>query len=447
MRPNPPVIVHAGVRRLAALVLLCAAMPSFAVEVSALRIWAGPEYTRAVFDVAGPLDYKLFDLQGPDRIVLDVKGGRLASNFRAAEASGVLRGVRTGKLGDTDLRVVFDLGERVKPRSFLLPPAEKLGYRLVVDLYPEAGPAKPVRTVAEAVPSSDRDVIIAIDAGHGGEDPGARGPSGSWEKHITLKVARELAREIDAEPGMKAVLIRDGDYFIPLQQRYRKAREAKADLFVSIHADAFHKPTAAGASVYVLSTRGASGEAARWLADRENASDLVGGVSFEGKDDTLAAVLLDLSQSATMKASQDAANNVLAAMKRVGKAHKPNVEHANFVVLRSPDVPSMLVETAFISNPGEEKKLNDAGYGKRLARAIRDGVRDYFHVQPPPGTWLAANVEARPREHVVSRGETLSLIAARHGVPLSSLRAANAGRLRGDTVRIGERLRIPVGSG
>lgn len=421
--------------------LVCAA------EIAAVRVWAGPEYTRAVFDVSGPLDYKLFSLTDPNRVVLDVKGGSLGSAFGTVGPSGVLRGVRSGALGKTDLRVVFDLHEGVKPRSFILPPAENLGYRLVVDLYPESAKAAVVRTVAEALPSSDRKVIVAIDAGHGGEDPGARGPTGVWEKNITLAVALELKRQLDAEPGMQGVLVRTGDYFIPLQKRYRKAREAKADLFVSIHADAFHRQAAAGASVYVLSTRGASGEAARWLADRENASDLVGGVSFEGKDNTLAAVLLDLSQSATMKGSQDAANNVLAALKRVGKAHKPNVKHANFVVLRSPDVPSMLVETAFISNPSEEKKLNDPVYRRKLASAIRDGVRDYFHAQPPPGTWLANNAQPVPREHVVSRGETLSLIASRHNVPLSLLRAANASSLRGDVVRIGERLRIPTGPG
>jgi len=418
-----------------------------AAEIAALRVWAGPEHTRVVFDVSGPLDYKMFRLSGPDRVVLDVKGGKLGKGFKTGESSGLLRGVRSGATGKDDLRVVFDLSEGVTPRSFLLPPAEKLGYRLVVDLYPQQVAAKPLLTAAEAVSSSDRKVVVAIDAGHGGEDPGASGPTGVREKNITLEVARELAKQIDAEPGMQAVLIRTGDYFIPLQLRYRKAREAKADLFVSIHADAFHRQTAAGASVYVLSTRGASGEAARWLADRENASDLVGGVSFEGKDNTLASVLLDLSQSATMKGSQDAANNVLSALKRVGKAHKPNVEHANFVVLRSPDVPSMLVETAFISNPGEEKKLSDPNYRRRLAAAIRDGVRDYFHTQPPPGTWLASNAKTVPREHVVSRGETLSLIASRHNVPLSQLRAANAGSLRGDVVKVGARLRIPVGSG
>jgi N-acetylmuramoyl-L-alanine amidase len=422
------------------------AAPAAAVEVQALRLWTGPEHTRAVFDVSAPLDYKLFQLDGPPRLVLDIKGARLGPGFEPGdEVRGQVQRIRTGRLADgAGLRVVFDLDAAITPKSFLLAPAESLGHRLVIDIQPRGADAKPVlRTVEQALPEGEREVVIAIDAGHGGEDPGARGASGSWEKDITLAVSREVARQIDAEPGMRAVLIRDGDYFIALEQRYLKAREAKADLFVSIHADAFHKPTAAGASVFVLSPRGASSEAARWLAARENASDLVGGVKLDDKDNTLAAVLLDLSQSATLKASEDVANKVLAALARVGKTHKPQVERANFVVLRSPDVPSMLVETAFISNPGEEKKLNDPVYRRRLAEAIRDGVRDYFHAQPPPGTWLAANPPPpRPREHVVARGETLSLIAARHGVPLSSLRAAN--ELRGDMVRAGDRLRIPT---
>ncbi len=426
---------------------VCAAPSLRASEVQALRVWAGPEYTRAVFDVSGPLDYSLFALDGPDRLVLDLKRGRLGSGYSAAESAGVLRGVRSGSPDGKNLRVVFDLSERVRPKSFLLPPTGKLGHRLVVDMYPDrAAPAAPVaRTVDAVVPSTERDVIVAIDAGHGGEDPGAIGASGSREKAITLAVARELARQIDAERGFKAVLIRDGDYFIPLGERYRKAREAKADLFISIHADAFNKPTAAGASVFVLSTRGASGEAARWLAEKENASDLVGGVSLEDKDNTLAAVLLDLSQSATLKASDDAANHVLAALKRVGKTHKPQVERANFVVLRSPDVPSMLVETAFISNPGEEKKLNDPSYRMRLAASIRDGVRDFFSLQPPPGTWLAANARSVPRQHVVARGDTLSMIASRHGVSVASLRSAN--RLSSDVVKVGDRLTIPAPGG
>ncbi len=435
-----------------ALVVLFGALAGFsgtaaAGEVKALRVWGGPDYTRAVFDVSGPLEYKLFQLQNPDRLVLDIEGAALAGGFKPGDPNGLLAGVRTGKQGKSDLRVVFDLKEGARPKSFLLPPAEKLGYRLVVDLYPNAkAVATPVvRTVETALPATDRDVIIAVDAGHGGEDPGARGASGSWEKNITLAVARELARQIDAEPGFQSYLVRDGDYFIPLEKRYQKARDARADLFVSIHADAFNKPTASGSSVFVLSTRGASGEAARWLADRENASDLVGGVSLDDKDNTLARVLLDLSQSATMKASDDVANHVLDAMKRLGKTHKPHVERANFVVLRSPDVPSMLVETAFISNPGEEKKLLDATHRAKLAAAITAGVRDYFGNQPPPGTWLASNATARPRQHVVSAGETLSLIASRHGISLSSLRAANG--LRGDVVRAGDRLKIPPALG
>jgi N-acetylmuramoyl-L-alanine amidase len=420
--------------------------PVAAAEVRALRVADSEGHPRAVFDLSGPLKYKLFSLGNPDRLVLDVEGAKLASGFRATDADAALQGVRTGKLGSTGVRIVLDLKQGVRPKSFLLPPGDKQGHRLVVDLHPVASASAnaPVRPVVVAPPQRERNVIVAIDAGHGGKDPGARGASGSWEKNITLAVARELAQQIDAEPGFESFLVRDGDQYLVLHERYEKARRANADLFVSIHADAFYKPTASGSSVFVLSTRGASGEAARWLADREN-RELVGGVALDDKDNTLAAVLLDLSQSATMKASEDVANHVLDAMKRVGKTHKPHVERANFIVLRSPDVPSMLVETAFISNPGEEKKLLDPNHRRKLAAAIVEGVRDYFSNQPPPGTWLAANAKARPRQHVVSRGETLSLIANRHGISLSSLRAAN--RLSGDVVRVGDRLRIPAGVG
>lgn len=432
----------------ACLLGLCHVGAAQAAELRAMRLWDGPDYTRAVFDISEPVDYKVFGLEGPHRLVLDVKDGKLANRFAAAEASGLVRGVRTGAVDKQHLRVVLDLEAGVKPRSFLLPPNDKHGHRLVVDLHHATVRSAAPRTVATvaAAATAERDVVIAIDAGHGGEDPGARGPGGTWEKTLTLKLARELAALVDAEPGMKAFLVRDGDYFIPLKDRYVKAREAQADLFVSVHADAFHKPTPSGASVYMLSQRGATSEAARWLANSENASDLVGGVSLDDKDNTLAAVLLDLAQSASLKASTDVANSVLAGLKRVGKTHKQQIERANFVVLRSPDVPSILVETGFISNPGDEKKLNDPDYRRRLSAAILDGVREYFHTQPPPGTWIAANVEARPREHVVSRGETLSQIAVRHGVPLASLRAAN--RIRGDVVRVGDRLQIPgIGPG
>lgn len=432
-------------RLLVVLVAACA-VGAQAGEVRSLRVSETQAHTRAVFDLSGPHQYKLFSLQNPDRLVLDIEGAKLAAGFKPGPADGVVAGVRTGKQGENDLRVVFDLAAGADPKSFLLPPADKQGYRLVVDLYPDGKIAAPpvVRTVQTALPAKERDIVIAIDAGHGGKDPGAHGPSGTWEKDVVLQVAKELAAQIDAEPGFEAFLVRDGDYYLVHQARYEKARKANADLFVSIHADAFYKPTANGSSVFVLSTRGASGEAARWLADREN-RELVGGVALDDKDNTLAAVLLDLSQSATMKASDDVANYVLDAMKRVGKTHKPNIERANFIVLRSPDVPSMLVETGFISNPSEEKKLRDPAHRRRLAAAIVDGVRDYFSNQPPPGTWLAANASARPRQHVVGPGETLSLIANRHGITLSSLRAANA--ITGDLVKVGARLRIPPAIG
>ncbi|WP_147651329.1 N-acetylmuramoyl-L-alanine amidase [Vulcaniibacterium gelatinicum] len=257
-----------------------------------------------------------------------------------------------------------------------------------------APPAGATKTAQQVMRGGMRPLIIAIDAGHGGQDPGARGPSGTREKDLTLAIARELARQVDATPGLRAFLTRDSDVFIPLAQRYQKARAAKADLFVSIHADAFTNPEASGSSVFVLSPRGASSQAARWLANQENAADLVGGVRLHDKDDTLASVLLDLSQSATMKASEDIANHVLSGLKRLGKTHKPHVERANFVVLRAPDVPSMLVETAFITNPEEERRLKDPKHQQALARAILDGVHTYFSRQPPPGTLYAARAEA-----------------------------------------------------
>lgn len=302
------------------------------------------------------------------------------------------------------------------------------------------------KTVQSVLGNSHRDLIIAIDAGHGGKDPGASGPSGVKEKNITLATARELAKQINAEPGMKAFLVRDNDTFVVLQDRYMRARRAQADLFISIHADAALNGQANGSSVFVLSLKGASSQAARWLADKENAADLVGGVSLDAKDKNLAAVLLDLSQSATMRVSEDVADEVLGSLKDLGKAHKPNVEHANFVVLRSPDVPSMLIETGFITNPNEEKKLSDPAHRERLASAVVSGVREYFSEQAPPGTWFAAQQErndedARGMQYVVSRGETLSQIASRHGVPLGTILLAN--NKRNDDVRVGERLIIP----
>ncbi len=424
--------------------LLSALDVAAAADINAVRVWASPDYTRAVFDVSGPLDYKLFELSNPDRIVLDIHAASINERFSSSGGKGLLKAMRTGKQGKGDVRVVFDLNDSARPKSFLLQPADEFGYRLVVDLYPKkkSSTVDVVKSIDEALPEKLRSVVVAVDAGHGGDDPGATGASGTHEKDVTLRVARELKQQIDKQPGMSAVLIRDGDYFIPLQRRYQKAREAKADLFVSIHADAYSNSDARGSSVWTLSSRGATNEAARWLEDRENRSDLVGGVSLDDKDNVLAAVLLDLSQGATLEASNVVAEQVLNALRKIGPTHKQYVERANFVVLRSPDVPSILVETAFITNPSEEKRLNDEDEREKLSIAILDGVRNYFRATPPPGTWFAANsAKDRPSEHIVTRGETLSGIAEHHGISVSALRSAN--KLGDDNVRVGVVLRIP----
>lgn len=421
--------------------LLHAATSAFAADVKAVRLWAANDHTRAVFDVSSHVEYKVFMLENPARLVLDIKDSKSA-NALTAPPSGMVTGLRSGVPSKDQLRIVFDLSSAVRPKSFLLPPTEQFGHRLVLDLYPDGVAAEPSRVVKRAESNggkSGRNLVIAIDAGHGGDDPGAIGPTGIFEKDVTLKIALALAEKINGEAGMEAVLTRDSDFYIPLQERFEKSRTSKADLFISIHADAFNVASVRGSSVYVLSQRGATNEAARYLADRENRSDLVGGVSLDDKDATLAAVLLDLSQGATADASANVAQQVLSALTSVGTAHKRYVERANFVVLRSPDMPSMLVETGFISNPEEEKNLNSSHYRSRLADAILDGVRNYFNASPPQGTWIAQH--ASPKRHIVMRGETLSDIASRHSVSMARIRQVNG--LRNDAVRAGAVLKIP----
>ncbi len=413
-----------------------------AAEFRSVRFWEADNHTRVVFDVSAPIDYKLFVLDGPHRVVLDVVSAT-AVGLDIPGGKGVVRGLRSGRQGSA-LRLVLDLDRDVQPKTFLLPPNDQHGHRLVLDLFEREATPIVVKTDIESRPSGQRKVIVAIDAGHGGDDPGAIGAAGSREKDITLAVAKSLAAEINVDPGMSAVLLRDRDFFIPLEQRYALAREAKADLFVSIHADAFTNKAARGSSVFVLSQRGASSEAARMLARKENQADLVGGVSLGDKESTLAAVLLDLSQGATMGASEVVASNVLRGLARIGNLHKRDLQRANFVVLRSPDVPSLLVETAFISNPAEEKRLNDPKHRAKLAAAVTDGIREYFATTPPQGTWFAANPQ-RASHHIVARGESLSAIAARHGCSVTALRATN--KLSSDNVWVGAVLKLPPISG
>ena len=488
-------IFRLGVVALAALAGLSAWPAARAAEVRAARVWAGPSYTRVVFDLSGPIRYTL--RHDNDRVELDLANDRLASDFEAPAAQGLFKGVSSRRRSGR-LQLLARVDSHSEPKSFLLRPGGGYGYRLVLDLYPGT-PAKAQivakrstdtsATAASATPSNrkghasdimtlrqvaaqfngERKVVVAVDAGHGGVDPGAHGPHGTLEKNVTLAVARKLAALINKQPGMQAVLTRNGDYFIPLKRRYEIAREKNADLFVSIHADAFKNGDAKGSSVWVLSSRGKSTVAARWLADRENRADLIGGASLASEDDSLASVLLDMQQDWAVQASTVVANNVFKALAQIGQTHRDHIERANFVVLRSPDVPSILVETAFISNPSEERKLRDPAHQEQLARAVMGGVRNYFEATPPPGTWFAAQAARRngvvlasaatPKAHAVtvasapadadvrdlhrvSQGETLGGIARQYGVSVGALK--NVNRISGDTLRAGAVLTIPT---
>lgn len=377
------------------LLLCCALAPvaAQALQLSATRLWPSPDYTRVTLEAAGPVAYRHFMLSNPERLVIDLEGVEPGPALDALAAQLTpddphIGAIRVGINRPGVMRLVLDLKTAVKPSVFSLQPLGQYGHRVVVDVYsaaaadalaaaPETGrPDKP------AVPQYARLITVAIDAGHGGEDPGAIGASGSHEKDITLALAKRLKTKIDAQTNMRAVLIRDGDYFVPLGQRVNKARAVKADLFLSIHADAFIKPHARGSSVFALSEGGATSVAARWLATKENEADLVGGVNIDVKDLFLKRTLLDLSQTATINDSLKLGRAVLKEIGGVNTLHKAHVEQAGFAVLKAPDIPSILIETAFISNPEEERRLNDPAYQDKLADAIVDGLKTYFDSHP-----------------------------------------------------------------
>lgn len=458
-----------------AVMLLWAALAAEALaasDVRSVRLWRAPDNTRLVFDLSGPVQHSVFTLAAPDRIVIDISGAKLATNLEQLSlANTPITSIRSAQRDADNLRVVIDLSAAVTPKSFSLAPNQQYGNRLVVDLFDQSSAAAsatqpPTPAASEPplpvtptqappkltpVPSGKRDIVIAIDAGHGGEDPGALAPvKGQYEKNVTLAIAKELQRQINAEKGFRGELVRTGDYFIPLRKRTEIARKKGADLFVSIHADAAPRSSAFGASVYALSERGATSETARWLADAENQSDLIGGagnVSLDDKDKMLAGVLLDLSMTASLTSSLNVGQKVLNNVGRVTPLHKRRVEQAGFMVLKSPDIPSILVETGFISNPNEAKKLHSSGHQQALARSITSGVKQFFHENPPPGTYVAwlrdeGKLAIGPREHRVSSGESLALIAQRYQVSLSALRSAN--NLNSDVIKVGQTLQIPA---
>jgi N-acetylmuramoyl-L-alanine amidase len=406
-------------RPLAALgLLLCAALVPELSAAAALRSVAlssgAADSAQLVIELSGEVQRKLFTLTGPDRIVIDLADARASSAIRLPAAAGPVRALRRGAPRAGVLRLVLDTTTAMPARARLDAPASSAApWRLIVDIGNPAAPLPPrVATPASSVRAahapvdSGRDIIVAIDAGHGGDDPGAIGRGGTREKDVVLAIARALARRVDAEQGMRAVLTRDGDRFIVLRDRMVRARAARADLFVSIHADSIRDRNVTGASVYVLSDRGATSEAAHWLAERENAADLKGGVSLGDKSAPLASVLLDLSQTASIGASMEAAQRVLGALDSVGEVRKPQVQQAGFMVLKSPDIPSMLVETAYISNPDEERRLRTGSQQDRLANAIFLGLREHFQRSPPDGT-LFSQLKARgPRNGEIVAGNT-----------------------------------------
>ena len=395
------------------------------VQIAAARVWPAADYTRVTLESPQPIRHQVMSLKNPERLVVDLENvalnavlNGLADKIGAADP--YVKSVRVGQFKPGVVRLVFDLKSEVKPQVFALAPVAGYGHRLALDIYPleppdplmtmlenrerppDAAALPPVPVIADARPAPEkaarppeksartdprrpgpaRVVTIAIDAGHGGEDPGARGSNGPWEKHVTLAISRKLKERIEQEPNMRALLVRDGDFFMPLHTRVIKARRANADLFVSVHADAFTRPDARGSSVFALSERGATSAAANWLARKENEADLIGGVNLDVPDPFLKQTLLDLSQTATINDSLKLAKAVLGEIGGINKLHKSQVEQAGFAVLKSPDIPSILVETAFITNPDEERRLNDDAYQIKMAEAIFAGIKRYLAANP-----------------------------------------------------------------
>lgn len=420
--------------------------PALAVDVHDVRLWRAPDHTRIVFDLTGPAEHRLLTLENPDRIVLDVSAASLKASLATLDLTNTpISLVRSAVRDGNDLRVVFDVTEGVDPRSFALKASAQTGERLVLDLYDRTPGKKPAVAEVRKSATSDagrRNIIIAIDAGHGGEDPGAIGPNRLREKDVVMAISRELHALLERDEGFSPTMIRTGDYYISLKGRRDIARQRQADLFVSVHADAFTRREANGASVYALSTRGATSTTASYLAQRENEADLVGGVRLSDKDDVLASVLTDLSMTNTLDHSLKVGDKVLRRMDTVARLHKRNVEQAGFAVLKSPDIPSILVETGFISNPGEAQKLGTREYQRKVAQAIHAGIRDWFIAQPPPGTLLAWRKQQGNQEYVIARGDTLSGIAQRFNVPVSRLRDHNG--LRDSRILVGQTLKIPT---
>lgn len=462
---RPALPCQSTLRVLFVCVLCSMPLPAFAADVESLNIWRSPDYTRVVIDVSNRPEYSVFVLEGPHRVVIDIRDSRMKATLQGLAIEGSpVTAVRSGLRNQTDTRIVLDLSGPVNPSSYSLPPNDEHGERLVVDLY-DAGTQAPALAPAMVEPADEtrvqaaepvvaessarRNIVVAIDAGHGGSDPGAIAHDGHMqEKDIALAISRAVAERIRAMPGFEPVMIRDGDYYVQLQQRPQLARQNRADIFLSIHADSHTTSRAEGMTIYALSQRTAEDENIRRVTEKENSSDLLGGMSGDTSlrnfDDDLALTLLDLSMSWSIEQSMAAGSYILNATGNVARLRRDVPQQGNFWVLRSPDIPSLLIETGYLSNPAEARKLASADYQRKLADSIAQGVMNYFYERPPEGTliaWQKANNQGPDRQYIVARGDSLSLIAQRHNVSLSHLRSANS--LRTDTIHVGQALRIP----
>ncbi len=440
--------------------LLAVAGPA---EISGARLWIAPDQTQLVIDASAPLAHKVFPVSAPNRLIIDIPDARVTGKLPLAEpADALVKGVRSGVLDNGQLRIVIDLKQAVRAKSFVLEPNERYGHRLVVDMAPKTDQPRTGKGQTGSKPvaggrQGPRDLIIAIDPGHGGEDPGAIGAGGTLEKDVTLAIGRKLANLVNRESGMRALLIRDGDYYLSLNKRIELSLEQDADLFVSIHADAFVDQEASGSSVFILASDGATSRQADWLAERENSADRIGGIDLTDKTPSLSKTLWEMAQRGTQEHSNLAATAVLNHLRRVGAVHHAQVQKAGFAVLKVPTIPSLLVESAFISNPEEEKHLTSGDYQAKLAGALLSGIKAYFTAYPPPDTrWAkkgagpgpkksasAAEAATAGRQHVVSKGDTLERIAQQYAISLNALRSANT--VDANKLRIGEVLIIPEG--
>ncbi|WDE08198.1 N-acetylmuramoyl-L-alanine amidase [Thalassomonas viridans] len=430
-----------ALKQLLLFVTLCVCFQAHAANsINGIRIWPAPESTRVVFDLSKKPDYKYFSLSSPQRLVIDFKDSRSLISFQnIIKDDRRIKRIRKSKpKNKNSTRIVLELADNYQLTVFPLAPIGQYGNRLVIDLYDKNRVPKNVDNTS---PDAKRDIVVAIVAGHGGDDPGSIGAKGSYEKHVTLKIARKLAALINNHPGMKAFMIRQGDYYVTHDRKPKLARKNKADLLISIHADAFTSPKPSGASVLVQSTRRANSEFARLIANRQKESELLGGAGEtikKTKDTNLAITLADMKKEHTMKSSYEFATHVLKQLKKVTKLHKKKPEGLSLAVLKAPDIPSVLIETGFISNPKDEKNLNSSAHQQKLAKAIYTAVDTYFTQNPPSGNLTAAS---RVTEHKVARGESLSVVAHQYKVSVRELKKTN--NLTSNIIRVGQTLKIP----